>query len=173
MRTPSTRFHAALAVATILTACSAESGEKTDGGQPDGGDSAALGSEGAGCLEPEGTCLACTKPGCDDGLACHHDGPAPPGNYGTCLPEAQLGEACEVWGEFDGRGTCGKGERDGSNLVLQCCGTDVESAGGTCAFFDDPICDETSDCAAGCKVGSVCCGGAFCGGDCIGTPCCP
>ena len=27
-------------------------------------------------------------------------------------------------------------------------------------------------CTPGCREGLVCCGGAFCGGDCIGTPCC-
>jgi hypothetical protein len=34
------------------------------------------------------------------------------------------------------------------------------------------VCDGTDTCPAGCRSGSVCCGGAFCGGDCVGTPCC-
>jgi len=29
-----------------------------------------------------------------------------------------------------------------------------------------------STCPSSCIAGSVCCGGAFCSGDCIGTPCC-
>ncbi|MEM8607019.1 MAG: hypothetical protein AAGF92_07930 [Myxococcota bacterium] len=29
-----------------------------------------------------------------------------------------------------------------------------------------------SSCPSACIVGSVCCGGSFCGGDCVGTPCC-
>jgi hypothetical protein len=47
-------------------------------------------------------------------------------------------------------------------------------ASGTCA--GDLACgpdDRCHDpCPIGCRQGSVCCGGAFCGGDCIGTPCC-
>lgn len=33
-------------------------------------------------------------------------------------------------------------------------------------------CEGTDSCPTGCRSGSLCCGGAFCGGDCIGTPCC-
>lgn len=41
------------------------------------------------------------------------------------------------------------------------------------AFCDDGnVCRVNDLCAAGCRQGSVCCGGVFCGGDCIGTPCC-
>lgn len=28
-------------------------------------------------------------------------------------------------------------------------------------------------CPSGCQQGGVCCGGAFCAGHCVGTPCCP
>jgi hypothetical protein len=33
-------------------------------------------------------------------------------------------------------------------------------------------CVESTPCDPACVVGSVCCGGAFCAGDCIGSPCC-
>ena len=39
---------------------------------------------------------------------------------------------------------------------------DMVCANGTCE----------SSCPSACIVGSVCCGGALCSGDCIGTPCC-
>lgn len=42
--------------------------------------------------------------------------------------------------------------------------------GGEATCGSDDVCHDT--CPAGCRAGSVCCGGAFCGGDCIGTPCC-
>ncbi|HEX7600103.1 MAG TPA: hypothetical protein VF316_00810, partial [Polyangiaceae bacterium] len=32
------------------------------------------------------------------------------------------------------------------------------------------VCTDT--CPTGCRQKSVCCGGALCGGDCVGTPCC-
>ena len=35
-----------------------------------------------------------------------------------------------------------------------------------CTLYDD------TPCPSGCQQGSTCCGGAFCSGDCIGTPCC-
>ncbi|MGB5809046.1 MAG: hypothetical protein WBG86_00875 [Polyangiales bacterium] len=56
------------------------------------------------------------------------------------------------------------------------CGPD-----GECSAFGDrlePFCDaddicQVNDlCTAGCRQDSVCCGGVFCGGNCIGTPCC-
>jgi hypothetical protein len=50
------------------------------------------------------------------------------------------------------------------------CGADPYGSGAmTCSASD--TCE--SACPAACRVGgSVCCGGAFCSGDCIGTPCC-
>ena len=53
--------------------------------------------------------------------------------------------------------------------------------GGACSAFGDQleafcdsenICRVNDLCRSGCRQGSVCCGGVFCGGDCIGTPCC-
>jgi hypothetical protein len=40
----------------------------------------------------------------------------------------------------------------------------VACTAGTCVLTDT--------CPYGCRVRTVCCGGAFCGGDCVGTPCC-
>jgi hypothetical protein len=39
------------------------------------------------------------------------------------------------------------------------------------------VCEGTDTCAAGCRVrnadgASICCGGGFCSGGCVGTPCC-
>ena len=50
------------------------------------------------------------------------------------------------------------------------CGSDPFGSGAmTCTASNR--CE--SSCPAACRVGSsVCCGGAFCSGDCIGTPCC-
>jgi hypothetical protein len=52
-------------------------------------------------------------------------------------------------------------------------------ADGTCAAdpFGSGAMDCTknvcaSACPAACRSGSICCGGAFCSGDCIGAPCC-
>jgi len=36
----------------------------------------------------------------------------------------------------------------------------------------DGTCQGDDGCPSGCRVGSVCCGGALCSGNCIGTPCC-
>jgi hypothetical protein len=52
---------------------------------------------------------------------------------------------------------------------------------GTCAEPDQywavsctaaGLCEGEDTCPSGCRAGSVCCGGAFCSGDCIGAPCC-
>jgi hypothetical protein len=34
------------------------------------------------------------------------------------------------------------------------------------------VCEGGDTCPYGCRQGSVCCGGAFCSGNCVGTPCC-
>jgi len=49
------------------------------------------------------------------------------------------------------------------------CNSGLSCSGGTCKS------GSSGDCPAGCRpsVGStMCCGGAFCSGNCIGTPCC-
>lgn len=52
---------------------------------------------------------------------------------------------------------------------------------GQCTVFGDQLeafCDDGNTCQVndlctpGCRQGSVCCGGALCAGNCIGTPCC-
>ncbi len=53
------------------------------------------------------------------------------------------------------------------------CGSD--GCGGSCGScpYDNETCEDgTCVCPPGCRQGSVCCGGAYCAGDCIGTPCC-
>jgi hypothetical protein len=37
---------------------------------------------------------------------------------------------------------------------------------------NDNLCAGTSNCPLACRLEYSCCGGALCGGDCIGTPCC-
>ena len=34
------------------------------------------------------------------------------------------------------------------------------------------VCESVDSCPSGCRQSTVCCGGALCSGDCIGTPCC-
>ena len=59
--------------------------------------------------------------------------------------------------------TCPKGTAGCPCLDGLCAGELTCSAAGVC---------EDTTCPYGCRQGSVCCGGAFCAGDCIGTPCC-
>lgn len=84
-----------------------------------------------------------------------------------CMPYVVSGDDYGAWcGESD----CPRGHVDCPCLP-----------GGLCPEPDDywvlecdaqNFCRGEDTCPFGCRSGSVCCGGAFCGGDCIGTPCC-
>ncbi|MGB1014370.1 MAG: hypothetical protein ACPG4T_09585 [Nannocystaceae bacterium] len=56
------------------------------------------------------------------------------------------------------------------------CGDD--GCGGSCGSCDaaedcySGTCLSEPSCPMGCQQGGVCCGGLFCAGDCVGTPCC-
>ena len=77
---------------------------------------------------------------------------------------------------------CGRAEASCAGYVCTpSCGTRVcgaDGCGGECGVCATGTtcvagsCVTSTTCANGCQVGSVCCGGAFCGGDCVGSPCC-
>ncbi len=80
----------------------------------------------------------------------------PVNDAGTCAAY------CENAGGASGPRECGDDGCGGS------CGTCAD--GSTC---EDGTCKTSKPtCPAGCQVGAVCCGGVFCSGDCVGTPCC-
>ena len=74
--------------------------------------------------------------------------------------EPSYGKWCRV-------ASCPKGTT-GCPCLSGACSDGSTCEGGSCVF----------NCSPGCRVkgvsgGVVCCGGALCSGDCIGTPCCP
>ncbi len=70
---------------------------------------------------------------------------------------------CQVCTPSCGSRVCGA---DGCGGECGYCNTGYVCIAGACV-------EETvNQCPAGCQVGAVCCGGIYCAGDCIGSPCC-
>jgi hypothetical protein len=72
------------------------------------------------------------------------------GSSGTSVAKCTPSCGARVCGANNCGGSCGT------------CKTGTSCVQGSCV----------ASCQSGCQVGSVCCGGVYCAGNCIGTPCC-
>ena len=74
------------------------------------------------------------------------------------------------YGNFCGVSDCPKGTPGCPCLDSGTCRP--SSISGVTVTCDAGTCVSNDSCPAGCREGSVCCGGSLCSGNCIGTPCC-
>lgn len=78
---------------------------------------------------------------------------------------------CTCLGVTSGTRYCHAAQGDCSDKTIGCCPGLVctwQYLGGAGRYS----CLPPTTCEARCQVGSVCCGGGFCAGDCTGNPCC-
>ena len=74
------------------------------------------------------------------------------------------------YGSYCGVSDCPKGTPGCPCLDSGTCR--ASSISGVTVSCEAERCVADDPCPAGCRQGSVCCGGTLCSGDCIGTPCC-